>query len=110
MVDSRNTLESAFFSLSSAVRSGKHKTLEEEDTNLDIDSEMIVEIIQSTSGVALVVGLMALLYRARNRFNRIVHRAIPKSKFPPPPPQNPNQITQYPYNLATQALAPQSQH
>ena len=71
---------------------------------------MIVEIIQSTSGVALVVGLMALLYRARNRFNRIVHRTIPKSKFPPPPPQNPNQITQYPYNLATQALAPQSQH
>ena len=34
-LETKNVLESAFFSLSSAVRSGKHKVLEEQNTDLD---------------------------------------------------------------------------
>ena len=91
LIDARNTLESAFFSLSSAIRTGKSKTLEQQDTDLEIDSDMVIEIVQSTTGAALVIGLIILLYRLRNRFNRIVHRTIPKSKFPPPHQSNVNQ-------------------
>ena len=97
LIDARNTLESAFFSLSSAIRTGKSKTSDEENTDMDIDSDMIIEIVQSTSGVALVIGVIILLYRARNRFNRIVHRTIPKSKFPPP--LNASPTPQYPYHV-----------
>lgn len=79
LIDARNTLESAFFSLSSAIRTGKSKTLKEETSDLDIDSEMVIEIVQSRSGVVFVIGLIVLLYRTRNRFNRIIHRKIPKS-------------------------------
>ena len=64
---------------------------------MDIDSDMIIEIVQSTSGVALVIGVIILLYRARNRFNRVVHRTIPKCKFPPP--LNANATPQYPYHV-----------
>ena len=68
---------------------------------------MIVEIVQSTTGAALVIGVIILLYRARNRFNRIVHRTIPKSKYPPP--LNPNPNSQHPYHVtAAQALSAQA--
>ena len=109
LIDARNTLESAFFSLSSAIKTGRSKTSDEENTDLDIDSDMIIEIVQSTSGVSLVIGVIILLYRARNRFNRIVHRTIPKSKYPPPLNASPNSQHQY-HVTATQALsAPTSQ-
>ena len=65
---------------------------------------MIVEIVQSTTGAALVIGLIILLYKLRNRFNRIVYRTIPKSKFPPPPQSNGNQ-TQLQYHIANQAIS-----
>ena len=107
LIDARNTLESAFFSLSSAIKTGRSKTSDEENTDLDIDSDMIVEIVQSTTGAALVIGVIILLYRARNRFNRIVHRTIPKSKYPPP--LNPNPNSQHPYHVtAAQALSAQA--
>ena len=107
LIDARNTLESAFFSLSSAIKTGRSKTSDEENTDLDIDSDMIVEIVQSTTGAALVIGVIILLYRARNRFNRIVHRTIPKSKYPPPLNASPN--SQHPYHVtATQALSAQT--
>ena len=44
---------------------------------------MVIEIVQCTEGAALVIGLIVLLHRLQNRFNRIVHRTIPKTKFPP---------------------------
>ena len=65
---------------------------------------MIIEIVQSTTGAALVIGLIILLYRLRNRFNRIVQRTIPKSKFPPPHRPNGNQ-TQHQYHIANQAIS-----
>ena len=65
---------------------------------------MIIEIVQSTTGAALVIGLIVLLYRLRNRFNRIVHRTIPKSKFPPLHQPNGNQ-TQQQYHIANQAIS-----
>ena len=51
---------------------------------------MVIEIVQSTSAAALVVGLIVLFYRMRNRFNRLVHRTLPKTRFPP------GQITEIP--------------
>ena len=91
LIDAKNTPESPFFSLSSAIRTGKPMTVEQQDTDLEINSDMIVEIVQSTTGAALVIGLIVLLDRIRNRYNRIVHRTIPKSKFPPPHQPNGNQ-------------------
>ena len=66
---------------------------------------MIIEIVQSTSGAALIIGLLVLLYRIRNRVNAIIHRTIPKSKFPPPPPMNACPQMQMSYSLAIQNAA-----
>ena len=60
------------------IRTGKSKTLEQQDTDLEIDSDMIIEIVQCTGGAALVIGIIVLLHRLRNRFNRIVHKPFPK--------------------------------
>ena len=101
LIDASNTLESSFFSLSSAITTGKSKTLEQQDTDLEIDSDMIIKIVQCITGAALLVVLIVLLHRLRNRFNRIVHRIIPKTKFPPPHHPNGNQA-QNQYHIANQ--------
>lgn len=94
-MDAKNTLESAFFSLSSAIRTGKSKISDNEATDLELDSDLILEIAQTTSGIALALGLIVFIYRSRNRFNKLVKRTLPKSKYPPGqitesnPPYNP---------------------
>ena len=55
-----------------------------------------------TTGAAIVIGLIVLLHRLRNRFNRIVHRTIPKTKFPPAHHPNGSQA-QHQYHIANQS-------
>ena len=59
---------------------------------MEIDSDMVFEIVQSTLGAAFVLVVLLMLYKTRSRFNRIVHRVAPKSKYPDPkhpyPPEN----------------------
>ena len=81
--DATNTLESVFFTLSSAIKHGRTKLVDIEETDLEVDSEMVIEIIQSTAGVGFIIGLIVTLYKLRNRFNRLVKRTLPKTKFPP---------------------------
>ena len=47
---------------------------------------MVIEIVQSTAGVGFIIGLIVTLYKLRNRFNRLIRRTLPKTKFPHPPP------------------------
>ena len=106
----KKTLESAFFPLPSAIKTGKFTTLDEENTGLDMGSDIKIELVRRTSGVVLVIEVIILLYRARNRFNRIVHRTIPKSKFHFPPPLYGNPNAQYLFHVtAAQALSTQTQ-
>ena len=109
--DATNTLESAFFTLSSAIKHGRTKLVDMEETELELDSEMIIEIIQSTACVGFIVGLIAALYKLRNRFNRIVRRTLPKTKFPPPllsltTAQNMPTAQHFTYGQAPQTPAP----
>ena len=114
LIDAKNTLESAFFSLSSAIRTGKSEVSQEQtdDTEADIDSGMIIEIVQTASGAGVMIGLVAFLYKVRNRVNSIIHRTIPKSRFPAPMPpmqqMNTYSQMQIPYGLATQNNAAQT--
>ena len=73
---------------------------------------MSVSIVQSTSGAALIMGLVVFLYPVRNRFNGLVRRLAPKNKFPKLPTQDGNTGMQLPFNpnqpnfnLATQSPA-----
>ena len=109
--DATNTLESAFFSLSSAIKHGRTKLMDIQETELDLDSQAIIEIVQSTAGIGLLIALIIALYKLRNRFNRLVRRTLPKGKFPPPLPsftngQNMTSAQHFTYNQPQQSHPP----
>ena len=56
LLDAGNTQKSLFFSLSSAVRTAKTKTLQHEDTELDIVIGLIIKMDQSSVGSAFLIG------------------------------------------------------
>ena len=103
---SKHTVASKTKSVSTSthVTKEKHtiKISDSEATDLEIDSDLILEIVQSTSGIALALGLIVFIYRSRNRFNKLVKRTLPKSKYPP------GQITelnpQHAYNLQAASI------
>lgn len=105
MIDSVNTLESVFVSLSSAVRSASSKTQNEEESSVTLDSQAIIGIVKIIAGALALIVLFIVLYKARNRVNKLISRVVPKSRFPPASylPQLYRQFTQaQPQNIAGQ--------
>ena len=88
MLETKNNLESAFFSLSSAIRTGSARVAKEDETSLDLDTEAIVEIIQCSSVGVFIVAILATCYKLRAKANRLIHRVYPKSAYPPSAPPN----------------------
>ena len=80
-IGSETTLQSAFFSLTNAIQASKTKELEGTDTRIAMES--VVQIVECIIAAITLAGSLALMYKMRKRFNRIVHRCIPKSRFPP---------------------------
>ena len=87
-METKNNLESAFFSLSSAIRTESARVAKEDETSLDLDTEAIVEIIQCSSAGVFIVAVLATCYKLRARANRLIHRVYPKSAYPPAAPPN----------------------
>ena len=87
-METKNNLESGFFSLSSAIRTGSARVAKEDETSLDLDTEAIVEIIQCSSAGVFIVAVLATCYKLRARANRLIHRVYPKSAYPPSAPPN----------------------
>ena len=45
--------------------------------------ESVVQIVECIIAAITLAGSLALMYKMRKRFNKIVHRCLPKSRFPP---------------------------
>lgn len=83
-VGATSSLKSAFFTLSSAIKSGTVRTQNDEETDVEIDANMFVEIVQSTGGVVIIIAAGAFINKTRARVNKLIRRIAPKSKFPVP--------------------------
>ena len=81
--NTETTWESAFFTLKNAIVASRAKELKESDTSFTIDNSVVVQIVECVIGAVTFIGSLVMIYKLRNRINRIIHRCIPKTKFPP---------------------------
>ena len=88
-LDLQHEIASAWFSLSSAIKTASMATSNEEKTTITMDSDVIIEICELTAAVIVTLIVMVILYKSRNRINRFIRRAFPKDKFPHPTNQVP---------------------
>ena len=83
LIDGVNVIETIFFKVSIGVRSESEKIELEEKGKITLANLTIIGIVKITAAVLALIVLLILLYKARNRINRLVSRIAPKTRFPP---------------------------